>query len=93
MYFQSKQIPTLENLSHRERNQAIYDALQSMSPWKQVLIKLLKILFLFPLFWLLTDFHGWISVVGLIVTVLLYPIVTRPIELTLAAGEIKKQHP
>ena len=89
MYLQSKNIPELEGLTLSQRQQRIDEALATLSPLQKITIRLIKILFLFPLFWLLTDYRGMVSIVLLLITVVAYPLVTRPIELNFVASKLK----
>lgn len=74
----------------KERQEKINQALEQTSPITKVLISLLKIAFIFPLFWLIADYKGAISIVGLFVIIIFYPLILRPIELNIAAKEMKR---
>lgn len=85
LYLSSRHIAALKDFSTSERLMIISLAIQQMPVPQKMLLNVLKLGILTPLFLALAKVEGWDLLYYLVPAVLLYPIVTRPITLTLCA--------
>ena len=89
LFFTAKQIPGLESVSLQERLNAINEANQKLSKPEKLFLNLIKLLILIPIFVLLTgQFDIAVAAVGILICILLYPALLRPIQLTLISKHI-----
>ncbi|CUS47147.1 MAG: hypothetical protein HLUCCO02_07690 [Idiomarinaceae bacterium HL-53] len=91
MYFSTKNIPELAELSPRERIAAVHEAARNMPFARRALAVTLKALVLIALFWSLLYIPGigW-KLLCLLIAGLLYPLLLFPITLNLARPYLGK---
>lgn len=83
LYFSSKAIPELAGLNFNQRMQVIRLAAAQLAAPTKVLLNIIKLLILTPLFLLIARSSGW-QIAGYIILLLIsYPIITRPITFAL----------
>jgi hypothetical protein len=83
LYFSSRAIPELAGLDLQQRMQVIRHAADQLPAPTKVILNIIKLLILTPLFLLIARSSGW-EIVGYIVLLLIsYPIITRPITFAL----------
>lgn len=93
LYFTAKQIPGMEPLSLQDRLSAIANANKKLTKPEKLFLNLIKLIILIPIFVLLTgQFENWIIVVGIMICILLYPVLLRPIQLTICSKYLKEMH-
>ncbi len=89
LHFTSKHIPGLEKLSIQDRLGIIAKANKRLSGPEKLFLNILKLLIITPIFVLLTGQFGWIiTIAGILICVLLFPAMLRPIQLALCAKYI-----
>ena len=83
LYFNSRNIPELAGLSFDQRMTVIRRATDNLAVPTKISLNILKLLILTPLFLLIARSSGW-EIVGYIVLLLIsYPVITRPITFAL----------
>lgn len=83
LYFSSRAIPELAGLDLQQRMQVIRQAADQLPAPTKVILNIIKLLILTPLFLLMARSSGW-EIIGYIVLLLIsYPVITRPITFAL----------
>lgn len=82
MYFSTKNIPELDRLSVRERQEVIHLAVANLPAGKKITLNVIKIACLTPIFLLLANIESWWLLLYLLIVGLCYPLITTPITLT-----------
>lgn len=90
LYWSSRQIPALARYNARERTEILQLAMQKLRPPQKLVINLAKLLVLIPPFMLAARLANWTSVLVLLLTAVLYPLITRPLGLYLASQHLEK---
>jgi hypothetical protein len=88
--FFSSQLNELKHLKLRERQNVIAQALTMLSPSNKVLLRIIKLLFIFPVFFILNVFEGWVLLPFLLIVGLSYPLLTTPIEILFAKKHLNE---
>ena len=83
-------IKQLDEFKIKDRHMIIAQALLYLSPTQKIVLRLCKLLALIPLFLSLSYFEGWILLPILLFAGVLYPIITRPIEIAFAKKHLNK---
>lgn len=79
LYFNSQKIPELQGLPFSQRMELIRKAADRLPTPQKVLLNILKLLILTPLFILIARSSGW-EILGYVLLLLItYPLVTRPV--------------
>ncbi|CAM3866020.1 DUF6170 family protein [Rheinheimera salexigens] len=83
LYFSSRGIPELAGLDLNQRMQVIRLTADQLPAPTKVMLNIIKLLILTPLFLLIARSTGW-EIVGYMVLLLIsYPVITRPITFAL----------
>lgn len=89
--FNTKQIPALQALSLEQRFQQIAKATNRMTGPEKLLLNVIKLLIIVPAFvFLLRVTQDWTSLIWAFVILLAYPLVLRPVQLTLIQKYLKE---
>ncbi|MBQ4831743.1 hypothetical protein J8L70_00640 [Pseudoalteromonas sp. MMG010] len=88
--FFTSQISELKHLKLRQRQQTVAQALALLSPVNTILLKIIKLCFIFPVFFILNVFEGWLLVPFLLLVGLSYPLITTPIEIMFAKKHLSQ---
>lgn len=87
IYFNSQKIPELAGLTFAQRMQLTRAAADRLTTPVKVMLNIIKLCILTPLFILIARANGW-EILGYIVLLLvLYPLVTRPITFHLCRSQ------
>lgn len=90
LYFFTKNIPGLGEMSLKQRMTLLEDAGKRMSVPEKTLLNVLKLLVIVPVFvFILRTATDWTSLVWAFLVFLLYPIVVKPLQYSLSAKYIK----
>lgn len=85
-YFSTKQIAALNQLSIHQRLERINHAAQKLTVPEKMLLNFFKLLIIVPSFVLvIRTVHDWWAIIWVAIVILLYPLIVRPIQYTLAA--------
>ncbi|MGI5308715.1 DUF6170 family protein [Rheinheimera sp. WS51] len=88
LYFSSRAIPELEGLDLNQRMLVIRQAVDQLPVPTKVMLNIIKLLILTPLFLLIARSGGW-QIVGYVVLLLIsYPVITRPITFALCRSKM-----
>lgn len=90
IYFSSNQIPTLQNFSVRQRHTIITLAEKKLTAPEKLLINLLKLAILVPMFLYIVWLKGWLIAIPIIIALLAYLIIFRPVFLFLLSKHLDK---
>jgi hypothetical protein len=86
LYFSTKNIPSLSNLTLTERLERIQQAQTKLSKPEVWFLNLLKLIILVPIFiFILQISDNWIAIVWAVIVALAYPILLRPFQYGLCA--------
>ncbi|MEI4548908.1 DUF6170 family protein [Pseudoalteromonas spongiae] len=81
MYFSTKNIPELDGLSVRQRQEVIHLAVANLPASKKITLNVVKIACLTPIFLLLANIESWWLLLYLLIVGLCYPMITTPLTL------------
>ena len=81
MYFSTKNIPELDGLSVRQRQEVIHLAVANLPASKKITLNVVKIACLTPIFLLLANIESWWLLLYLLILGLCYPLITTPLTL------------
>ncbi len=81
MIFDSRKVKELEGLNYQQRMQAMKLAYDSLPILYKGMLNTIKFLVLAPVFFLIARVQSWSVLPWLLITVILYPLVTKPITL------------
>ncbi|ATC98110.1 MULTISPECIES: DUF6170 family protein [Pseudoalteromonas] len=81
MYFSTKNIPELDGLSVRQRQEVIHLAVANLPASKKITLNVVKIACLTPIFLLLANIESWWLLLYLLIVGLCYPLITTPLTL------------
>ncbi|MCY7294395.1 DUF6170 family protein [Alteromonas sp. a30] len=91
LYLTARQLPGLQDLPLQERLAAIATAQQKLTLPEKLFLNLLKLFIFTCIFVLLTGQFALVTViVGVIVALLLFPLILRPIHLTIISKYLKE---
>lgn len=89
LYFTSNQIPQLQGKNIRERFVQIEQAQQKLTAPEKVLLNVLKLCIIIPVFvFILRISEDWMSIVWAGAFLLCYPLILRPIQLTMVSRKL-----
>lgn len=89
-YFNSRQVPSLKDLTLQERFEKIEAATKKLTPPEKVLLNIFKLAVLIPAFvFLLQVVQNWWSIFGATGCLLLFPLLIKPVQLTMVSKYIK----
>ncbi|KKO48057.1 hypothetical protein VT06_13760 [Arsukibacterium sp. MJ3] len=87
LYFNSQKIPELQGLNFSQRMQVVRTAADKLPTPTKVGLNTLKLIILFGLFILVARADGWAIAGYVLLLVMAYPLVTRPITYALCQSE------
>ncbi|EHR42079.1 DUF6170 family protein [Alishewanella jeotgali] len=79
IYFNSQSIPELQGLNFSQRMQVIRTAADRLPAPTKITLNIIKLVILSVLFILIARAEGWMIVGYIVLLVILYPLITRPI--------------
>jgi len=89
MFFDTRKVAELEGLSYKQRMQAIKLAYDNSHILQKAGLNTCKFALLAPVFFLIAKEQSWSVLPWILLTFLLYPIVTKPLTLYFVKGELK----
>jgi hypothetical protein len=90
LYLNSQKIPELAGLTFAQRMQVIRKAADSLPVPAKVILNIIKLLILTPLFFLVARANGWEIVGYIILLLVVYPVITRPLTFALCRKHFAK---
>ncbi|MEC8327322.1 MAG: DUF6170 family protein [Pseudomonadota bacterium] len=90
MYFSTKNIPELDGLSVRQRQEVIHLAMANLPASKKITLNVVKIACLTPIFLLLANIESWWLLLYLLIVGLCYPLITTPLTLMFIKPRLKE---
>ena len=81
MIFDTRKVKELEGLNYQQRMLAIRAAYDALPILQKGMLNTIKFLILAPVFFLIAREQSWAVMPWLILTVILYPLVTKPVTL------------
>lgn len=91
LYFTARQLPNLEKVPLQERLAIIANAQKKLTLPEKLFLNLIKLFILTSIFVLLTgQFEIPTVIIGIIGAILLYPLLLRPIHLTILSKYLEK---
>jgi hypothetical protein len=93
IYFTSRQIPQLQNKGIKERFALIEQAQHKLSAPEKVLLNILKLCIIIPTFvFILKISQDWLAILWAGAFLLCYPLILRPVHLTLLSRKIPSKN-
>ncbi len=90
LYFTARQLPNLDSLPLQERLATIADAQKRLTLPEKLFLNLIKLAILTSIFVLFTgQFEPFTVVIGVILSIALYPLLLRPLHLTILSKYLK----
>lgn len=90
LYLNSQKIPELAGLTFAQRMEVIRKAVDELPVPTKVILNIVKLLILIPLFLLIARASGW-EIIGYIVLLLItYPVITRPLTFAISRKNYTK---
>lgn len=83
LYFSSRAIPELAGLNLNQRMQVIRATADQLPAPTKIILNIIKLLILTPLFLLIARSSGWEIVAYVVLLLISYPVITRPITFAL----------
>ena len=90
IYLNSQSIPELAGLNFSQRMQVIRQAADKLPVPTKITLNIIKLLVLVPLFLLLARADGWAIAGYIVLLVLVYPLITRPITFALCRKQLRQ---
>lgn len=87
LYFNSQKIPELQGLNFAQRMQVVRAAADKLPTPTKVGLNTLKLLILFGLFILIARADGWAIAGYVLLLIVAYPLITRPITYALCKSQ------
>ncbi len=81
MIFDTRKVKELEGLNYQQRMIAIKTAYDALPILRKGVLNTLKFLLLAPVFFLIAKEQSWSVIPWILLTVILYPIITKPLTL------------
>lgn len=94
LYFNSQKIPELAGLSFAQRMHVIRTAADRLPAPTKITLNIIKLIILSVLFILIARAEGWAIAGYVLLLVVLYPLITRPLTFLLCKaqlGQIRRQ--
>lgn len=88
LYFNSQHIPELKGLNFSQRMHVVRTAADRLAPPVKIILNVVKLVLLFMLFILIARADGWSMLGYILLLVVLYPLITRPITYALCRGHL-----
>lgn len=83
LYLNSQKIPELNGLTFAERMQVVRKACDNLPVPTKITLNIIKLLILVPLFLLIARADGWAIGGYILLLLVLYPLLTRPLTFAL----------
>lgn len=90
LYLNSRSIPELAGLSFPQRMAVIRKAADNLAVPTKISLNILKLLILVPLFLLIARANGWAIAGYILLLVVLYPLITRPVTFALCRKDFSR---
>lgn len=90
LYFNSQRIPELEGLTFAQRMAVIRKAADGLPTPTKITLNIIKLLVLVPLFLLIARADGWMIAAYIMLLVIGYPLITRPITFALCRKDFRR---
>ena len=90
IYLNSQSIPELAGLNFSQRMQVIRQAADKLPVPTKITLNIIKLLVLVPLFLLIARADGWAIAGYIVLLVLVYPLITRPITFALCRKQLRQ---
>ena len=90
MLFDTRKVPELEGLSYKQRMQVIKLAYDHSHIMKKAGLNTCKFIILAPVFFLIAKEQSWSIFPWIILTFLLYPLLTKPLTIFFVRPELKQ---
>jgi len=87
LYFNSQNIPELAGLTFAQRMQVIRTAADKLSAPIKIALNIIKLILLSTLFILIARAEGWTIVGYVLLLVIAYPLITRPLTFYLCRDQ------
>lgn len=88
LYFNSQQIPELKGLSFSQRMQVVRTAADRLSPPVKIVLNIIKLVLLSVCFIFIARAEGWAIVGHVLLLLVLYPLITRPLTFALCQSHL-----
>lgn len=88
IYLNSQSIPELAGLNFSQRMQVIRQAADKLPVPTKITLNIIKLLVLVPLFLLIARADGWEIAGYVVLLVLVYPLITRPLTFALCRKQL-----
>lgn len=93
LYFSTKQIPQLQDLSLTQRLEKLQQAERKLTGPEKLLLNILKLCVVIPVFVLILQLsHNWLAIVWALLITLLYPLIVKPVRYGLCVKYIPHAH-
>jgi high-affinity K+ transport system ATPase subunit B len=89
-YLNSQRIPELAGLTFAQRMAVVRNAADSLSTPVKVALNIVKLVVLVPLFLLIARADGWMIVAYVVLLLLVYPLITRPLTFALCRKDFSR---
>jgi len=90
MIFDTRKVKELEGLNYQQRMLVMKDAYDALPILQKGLLNTVKFLILAPVFFLIAREQSWSVLPWLLLTVILYPLVTKPLTLLFIKPQLAK---
>jgi hypothetical protein len=90
LYFNSQTIPELRGLTFAQRMTVIRKAADNLPTPVKIVLNIVKLLILLPLFLLIARADGWMIVVYILLLIIAYPLITRPLTFLLCRKDFAR---
>lgn len=90
LYLNSQSIPELEGLTFAQRMAVIRKAADGLPAPTKITLNIIKLLVLVPLFLLIARADGWMIPAYILLLIIAYPVITRPITFALCRKDFRR---
>lgn len=90
LYLNSQSIPELTGLSFAQRMEVIRKAADNLSVPTKITLNMIKLLVLVPLFLLIARADGWAIAGYIVLLIVAYPAITRPLTFALCRKDFAR---
>jgi hypothetical protein len=94
LYLNSQNIPELSGLNFAQRMTVVRKAADKLPTPVKIILNIIKLVILVPLFLLIARADGWMIAAYILLLVVAYPVITRPLTFALCRkhfGKIRQQ--
>lgn len=90
LYLNSRNIPELTGLNFSQRMAVIRKSADNLTAPTKISLNILKLLILVPLFLLIARADGWAIAGYVLLLIVLYPLITRPVTFALCRKDFSR---